>query len=1551
MIKAKGLHLVITLLIIFTMFIPINTARAQSSPAEDQAGGPRKRVELTLRADGAPLPGGTAQLSIEATPLVNTPDLEIQWVIPQGVQLLGAEVDTFSNISVNQTVHTERSLSFPTAGTYKIAVSVSLRLAPEVTFGTSGVLFFIIDPHGSRVTDMDPDAHRPVSSGLEQVTVSSTPAGISPQAPNSDPCFTITGHVDRIDRPQTSTGYGPSVTIPLAGFRVEIRESDILFDDSYGRVTTDSNGDFTKSFCDDDGWFDDTLEIYVRLATERGDPKVYVEDSSWIDEEYEYNTGEVSSGGGTINFNLNLDNTWSGMFNIVEAAYLARQLWVNSGDSYGEETEIHWENGYGDDGSYFDPFWNEITIADDPSDPDQWDDSVIMHEWGHSADDYYSCDDNPGGDHYIDALVDDPELAWGEGYPDYYQSAVRNANSYPEASWYFDMNGAGTGGIMVNLENYDLKPANLISTRNELAIAAALWDFNDNVNDRQDTVNHGHAMVQDVYTSNAFFDVAYGFWDDTCDFDTYMRGWVDAGKPADGPTAAAVLQNTGYTLSASSLVEGSPTSINAASSPGAADIYRWWNQLTYVADNSASMAGPKFDAMKTLFTEAVNDLGNDPLGTEFTLDLFNNSSSTNTTEFAGQFFPSNLITPINGLSTIGDADPNCQVSALQALSQAVDDKEKGDVWLFTDGDTVQSPSVENTRQLLNENRMRASVALMGVCPPKTENTVPLGPVSTETLQSLTPDEQQSLMAERLLPGKARAALGPMAADVPGGLVPYLLTALNSGGQFLYVDSSQVTDAANILRAQITNSAGAGRWSDYVSNVPTYRYDTLASYEYNWIDAFATGENMGNPAYNSYLDITLPSPFTYYGNGPYSTVQVYQDGYVTFDYYVAYVPGNDTLPNLSWPNNALYPFWDDLTPYYIICASSPSSPDCGDVGYIYTQQQGDWFAIEYYQYYFYVTDFTINTFEILFNLATGEIRYQYQTVPGGAPSATIGLENSSGTNGVQVSYNDVGGASNSMGYKFTPVPAQPTKTYTVTVDSSMDSVGFLLSGYSGSFEPLAVTDPDGNLVNCAEPGALCLNLDLVQYVQVNTNGRNGDWKAVVAAGATGEGTFSFTSLAASPIAVESAFDHTLSTTTQQLLVRLSGQVDGSVLTGRFQSMNGSPFGDSFSLFDDGLHGDKHAGDGLFGSDPFSSPGAGSAYLALQGLNRGEPFVRIDPVPYTFQPLQVISLGDGVNFGGVTPLQFQFTNYDAFNHWYYITYEAPAGWWIDLSPFFPYVYVGAGQTYVATYNAYLELYPSTTNDLPSGTTGVVTLSATELEKGEISDSASARITRHREPYAINIFNTTHFLRPNGDTAPLEFFVVDAQNVLVADGTQVQLGVSTGVISPTIGTTVGGTFRATFTSGADLGTALITATTLVGVNGMTAASATTNIEIGNPKPNQIALATSATQLPADGISTATLVATVRDRWDNPVPNQTVRIGVEGDGQVGTISGGEVVTGTTDVNGQFSAVLTSGKVVAVVGVRAELLYDKGGGLEVVHDDRKEILVGTRVYLPLLNR
>ena len=530
----------------------------------------------------------------------------------------------------------------------------------------------------------------------------------------------------------------------------------------------------------------------------------------------------------------------------------------------------------------------------------------------------------------------------------------------------------------------------------------------------------------------------------------------------------------------------------------------------------------------------------------------------------------------------------------------------------------------------------------------------------------------------------------------------------------------------------------------------------------------------------------------------------------------------------------------------------------------------------------------------------------------------------------------------MGYKFTPAPPQPTKTYTVAVDSTMESVGFLLTGYSGSFEPLEVTDPDGTLVDCSDPGALCLDLDLVQYVQVNTNGRVGDWNAVVDAGNTGSGTFSFTSFATSPIAVESSTNHTLATGTQQMLVRLAGQVDGCQVSGLFHHLNGSPVGYSFTLFDDGLHNDGSSCDGLYGSGSFYL-GAGSVYLTLQGLHNGEPFVRIDPLPYTFQPFQMLSMWDGANFGGVTELQFQFTNKDIHDHCYWISYSAPAGWWIEFL-WLPLVCVNAGNTDIVTFDVYMTAGFS--NNLPSGTTGILTLSANEYEKGAITDSASARITRHRDPYSIHIFNPTYYLRPNGDTATLDFFVFDSQNVVVADGTEVYLFATNGTVIPETATTEDGYFQATFTSGPNIGTATVAALTSNYV------TASTEIEIGNPVPRKITLSISDNQLPADGVSTSSLVATVRDRWGDPIPNQLVQIGVEGDGQMGTVAGEEVVSGYTDPAGQFSAIFTSGVNIGAVGVRAELILFEGVEPVVVHHDRKVIYIGIDLlHLPLVFR
>ncbi len=79
-------------------------------------------------------------------------------------------------------------------------------------------------------------------------------------------------------------------------------------------------------------------------------------------------------------------------------------------------------------------------------------------------------------------------------------------------------------------------------------------------------------------------------------------------------------------------------------------------------------------------------------------------------------------------------------------------------------------------------------------------------------------------------------------------------------------------------------------------------------------------------------------------------------------------------------------------------------------------------------------------------------------------------------------------------------------------------------------------------------------------------------------------------------------------------------------------------------------------------------------------------------------------------------------------------------------------------------------------------------------------------------------------------------------------------------------------------------------------------------------------------------------------------MRIGVEGDEQMGTVEGQEVVSGITDGDGRFAATYTSGEEPGDAAVRAELMVPDNGGYRPVHDDRKIIRLWSGItYLPVI--
>ncbi|MEZ4716071.1 MAG: hypothetical protein R2851_08280 [Caldilineaceae bacterium] len=242
-------------------------------------------------------------------------------------------------------------------------------------------------------------------------------------------------------------------------------------------------------------------------------------------------------------------------------------------------------------------------------------------------------------------------------------------------------------------------------------------------------------------------------------------------------------------------------------------------------------------------------------GTEFNVYTFNADSPPTNTVLEGRFFADTVNAGVNGIAAVG-ADDGCYVSnALAALKDATTNKAFGNAWLYTDGDTYEGYRVNAVRQHLASRGLRGSTVLLGGC----------GSAATAPTD-ITGGEKSYL---------------ELAADgsQPSGMVPYLLTVLGTGGQFLYVAPDQLADAVAVLRAQLSHTAGAGRWSDYVSDTFTYRYDQLQSFEYQWFPAESLGQDMGQLDGDKRL--TLPNPFSFYGETT-DTMDVSPQGVIRAD---------------------------------------------------------------------------------------------------------------------------------------------------------------------------------------------------------------------------------------------------------------------------------------------------------------------------------------------------------------------------------------------------------------------------------------------------------------------------------------------------------------------------------------------------------------------------------------------------------------------------------------------------------------------------------------------
>ncbi len=124
-------------------------------------------------------------------------------------------------------------------------------------------------------------------------------------------------------------------------------------------------------------------------------------------------------------------------------------------------------------------------------DADEYDDAIILHEFGHFVFDHYGTDSSAGGDHPAGYLID-PGLAWEEGRATWFSSAVRADPVYADA-----VGRAPFGRLRVRLDIEHEATTEPRGPGSEREVAEILWDLSDGVPSIPDADDDGVALGPD----------------------------------------------------------------------------------------------------------------------------------------------------------------------------------------------------------------------------------------------------------------------------------------------------------------------------------------------------------------------------------------------------------------------------------------------------------------------------------------------------------------------------------------------------------------------------------------------------------------------------------------------------------------------------------------------------------------------------------------------------------------------------------------------------------------------------------------------------------------------------------------------------------------------------------------------------------------------------------------------------------------------------------------------------------------------------------------------
>jgi hypothetical protein len=322
-----------------------------------------------------------------------------------------------------------------------------------------------------------------------------------------------------------------------------IRRAEVRALNSAGTVIqcgeTDANGNFTLDLPKNTGTY--TVEVNSRAFNSFA--RVTVFNKPEFNEFYSISVSvgsAVSASVGTMTaLATTAANVIAGAFNIldqiVEANIFLRAN-VTSGNcptfgctafTVAPKVNAYWEVGFnpgtyvGNSSglSFYIPGYSRLFILGGingnttSADTDHFDNSMILHEYGHFLEDQVFVSDSPGGAHDGQSIID-PRLAWSEGWGNFFQAAVLNDPRYIDTSGNTD--GTTRYLFLVDLEDnsnpsYDEPLSGADNAKGfgtsgegnfrEFSVTRLLWDSIDSVVDAE-SISNGFVEMWSVLTNS-----------------------------------------------------------------------------------------------------------------------------------------------------------------------------------------------------------------------------------------------------------------------------------------------------------------------------------------------------------------------------------------------------------------------------------------------------------------------------------------------------------------------------------------------------------------------------------------------------------------------------------------------------------------------------------------------------------------------------------------------------------------------------------------------------------------------------------------------------------------------------------------------------------------------------------------------------------------------------------------------------------------------------------------------------------------------------------------